>query len=418
MSDLTFSLLPWQQVVINDPARFRVVCAGRRCGKSRLSAVMLLIKALQAPKGSGVIYVAPTAGQARVIIWQLLMDLGREVIASAHVNNMEFTLVNGTVIYVRGADRPDTLRGMSLYFAVLDEYASMKPSAWEEVIRAALSDHKGEALFIGSPVGRNHFYDLHQLGVDGSDPQWKSFHYTTADNPLIDPNEIAAAKRSMSSFAFRQEYLASFTNSGTAIFNEDWFLYGVAPKQYDCYMAVDLAGFESSSAKSSSLDRTAIAVIFASDDGKIFVRKIESGRWNTREAALRILKNVRDFKPIMVGIEKGTTMNAIMPYLADTMARFGVFFHVHPLSHGNQNKVTRIQWNLQGRFENGRIVFNRDNTWETLIDELLNLGAKGVHDDLAEALSYAVSMVTTNYVGDSIDSSDEPIDDVDIVCGF
>ncbi|MBZ4252060.1 hypothetical protein LAJ57_14255, partial [Streptococcus pneumoniae] len=75
-------------------------------------------------------------------------------------------------------------------YCVLDEFADMKPSAWEEVIRASLSDKRGGALFIGTPKGRNHFYDL----FNQEDPEWKSWHFTTADNPLIHPDEIAAAK--------------------------------------------------------------------------------------------------------------------------------------------------------------------------------------------------------------------------------
>ena len=155
MSDLNFSLLPWQQEVFADKTRFKVIAAGRRCGKSRLSAVTLLIEGLQCTAGSAVLYVAPTNGQARQIIWDVLMELGRDVIQSSHINNMDITLINGAKIYVRGADRPDTLRGVSLTYAVLDEVADIKPEAWEQVIRASLSDKKGRAMFIGTPKGRN-----------------------------------------------------------------------------------------------------------------------------------------------------------------------------------------------------------------------------------------------------------------------
>lgn len=150
MTSLNFQLLPWQQQVMADKARFKVVVAGRRCSKSRMSAVSLLIEGLKCPKGSAVMYIAPTQGQARQIIWDLLMDLGREVIQSAHINNLDITLVNGAKIYVRGSDRPDTLRGVSLTYVVLDEVADIKEETWEKVIRAALSDKKGRALFIST----------------------------------------------------------------------------------------------------------------------------------------------------------------------------------------------------------------------------------------------------------------------------
>ena len=174
MADLQFQLLPWQQEVFADKTRFKVVAAGRRCGKSRLAATTLLIEGLRCPAGSAVLYVAPTNGQARQIIWNVLLDLGREVIAGSHVNNQDITLINGATIYVRGADRPDTLRGVSLTYAVLDEVADIKPEAWEQVIRASLSDKKGRGLFIGTPKGRNWFFDLFKLGQTSEDPDWKS----------------------------------------------------------------------------------------------------------------------------------------------------------------------------------------------------------------------------------------------------
>ncbi len=129
--NLNFELLPWQKQVYSDDTRFKVIVAGRRCGKSRLSAVSLLVEGLRCPQGSAVMYVAPTQGQARQIIWDLLMELGREVISSSHVNNMDITLINGAKIYVRGSDRPDTLRGVSLTYLVLDEVADIKADTWE-----------------------------------------------------------------------------------------------------------------------------------------------------------------------------------------------------------------------------------------------------------------------------------------------
>ena len=223
MTTLNFALLNWQQKVFNDKHRFKVIAAGRRCGKSRLAAVTLLIKALEAPEGSAVLYVSPTLGQSRQIIWDLLLDLGRPVVKAAHVNNMDITLVNGRKIYVRGADNPDTLRGLSLYYAVLDEAAFIKPDTWEKIIRASLSDRKGDAMFISTPDKRNWFYDMYKRGLSGEDEEWAAWHFTTKDNETIDPKEVEAAKRTLSTFAFKQEYEASFDNAGSDVFKEEWW---------------------------------------------------------------------------------------------------------------------------------------------------------------------------------------------------
>jgi phage terminase large subunit len=167
--NLDISLLEWQKEVWNDVTRFKVVAAGRRTGKSRLAAYLLIVNALKSDRGQ-VFYVAPTQGQARDIMWNLLLEIGQPVIDSSHVNNMQVRLINGTTISLKGADRPETMRGVSLKFLVLDEYADMKPDVWELILRPALTDLKGDALFIGTPMGRNHFYELYkQASLDWED---------------------------------------------------------------------------------------------------------------------------------------------------------------------------------------------------------------------------------------------------------
>jgi phage terminase large subunit-like protein len=419
MADLQFQLLPWQQEVFADQTRFKVVAAGRRCGKSRLAATTLLIEGLRCPAGSAVLYVAPTNGQARQIIWNVLLDLGREVIAGSHVNNQDITLINGATIYVRGADRPDTLRGVSLTYAVLDEVADIKPEAWEQVIRASLSDKKGRGLFIGTPKGRNWFFDLFKLGQSGQDEDWKSWHFTTKDNPLIDPKEVESAKKTLSTFAFKQEYMASFDNAGSDVFKENWIKYGEEPDYGSYFVAVDLAGFEEVAKQAANskkrLDETAIAIVKVTDEGQWFVKEIVHGRWDIKETAVKILTAMRDYRPLSVGIERGSLKNAVLPYLSDLMRKNNVYSHIIDLTHGNRKKADRIVWSLQGRFEHGRIVLNQDEDWTEFLDQLLMFPAVGVHDDLPDALSYIDQLAVTSYFEDDQSDDWEPID---IIAGY
>jgi hypothetical protein len=411
--NLNFELLPWQQTVFKDDTRFKVIVAGRRCGKSRLSAVSLLVEGLRCPKGSAVMYVAPTQGQARQIIWDLLMDLGRDVISGSHVNNMDITLINGAKIYVRGSDRPDTLRGVSLTYLVLDEVADIKAETWEKVLRAALSDRKGKALFIGTPKGRNWFYDMYKLGSSEEDEEWKSWHFTTKDNPLIDPKEIEGAKKTLSSFAFKQEYEASFDNAGTDLFKEEWIQYGTEPEDGSYYIGIDLAGFTNtnySESRKKKLDQSAIAVVKVTDNGDWWIRKIEHGRWDVQESAQRILKNIRQFRPLGSGMERGTVRNAVMPYLSDLMRANNTYANIQDLSHGGKNKADRIVWALQGRFEHGKITLNEDENWTEFIDQLLMFPTPQVHDDLLDALSYVDQLAVTSYLEDDFDEGVEPLD--------
>lgn len=411
--NLSFELLPWQKEVFQDKTRFKVIVAGRRCGKSRLSAVALLVEGLKCPQGSAVMYVAPTQGQARQIIWDLLMELGRDVIQSSHVNNMDITLINGAKIYVRGSDRPDTLRGVSLTFLVLDEVADIKADTWEKVLRAALSDKKGNALFIGTPKGRNWFYDMYNLGLDGDDDEWKSWHFTTKDNPLIDPKEVDAAKKTLSSFSFKQEYEASFDNAGTDLFKENWLKYGEEPTDGVYYLAIDLAGFTNtnySEQRKKRLDESAIAVVKVTDDGVWFVKKIEHGRWDVKDAAARILKNIREFQPVGVGMERGTVRNAVLPYLSDLMRSNNVYASVQDLTHGGKQKTERVVWALQGRFEHGKVILNEEEDWKEFKDQYLMFPTTQVHDDLIDALSYVDQLAVTTYFMDDGEDDYEPMD--------
>ena len=419
MTELNIELLPWQQEVWNDETRFKIVAAGRRTGKSRLAAWMLILRALQTEKGH-VFYVAPTQGQARDIMWQTLLELGNPVIVSSHINNLQLKLVNGATISLKGADRPETMRGVSLRFLVLDEYADMKPEVFEQILRPALADQKGDALFIGTPMGRNHFYDLYQYGELGDDPTYKTWHFTSYSNPLLDSEEIDVAKKSMSSYAFRQEFMASFEARGSEMFKEDWVKFGEPDDDEevgDYYVSIDLAGFEEVNkkrTKNSNLDETAIAIVKVNPNGW-FVENIIHGRWELSETARKIFEVVRDYEPIRVGIEKGIARQAVMSPLTDLMKRNQRFFTVEELTHGNKKKTDRVMWALQGRFENGYITLNKGEWNSRFLDQLFQFPDPLTHDDLVDSLAYTDQLAKVAYHYD-FEIEDEEI--LDIVAGY
>jgi predicted phage terminase large subunit-like protein len=414
LSDLKIALLPWQQEVWEDPARFKVIAAGRRCGKSRYAAYRLLVEALQSDKGH-VFYVAQTQGQARDVMWAVMMEIGAPVIKQAHINNLQFTLINGSTITLKGSDRPDTMRGVSLAFVVLDEFAGMKPEVWEEVLRPALADQKGSAVFIGTPTGRNHFWDLYNFASLTEDPEWKAWHLTSFDNPMLDPDEIKKAEESMGSFAFRQEFMASFEARDSQLFQEDWLKFSTEePKVGDVYMTVDPAGFEEVGAtkKNSRLDETAICVTKVNDEGW-FVKDIIHGRWTLKETAAKIFEAVIEHRPLAVGIERGIAQQAIMSPLTDLMNRRNRWFRVDLLTHGNKKKTDRILWALQGRMEHGRITLNKGDWNTTFMDQLFQFPSKLTHDDLIDALAYIDQLATNAYAGNiEVEDDWEPQDDI------
>ena len=414
MAELNIELVPWQQEVWADEHRFKVIAAGRRSGKSRYAVWRLLVEALQGDPLGDYLYVAPTQGQARDIAWNLLLELGKDLIVNAHVNNLTVKLVNGVTIKLKGGDRPETMRGLSIGFVIIDEYADIKPQVWEEILRPALSDRQGHAVFIGTPMGRNHFYRLYTDASLGLKEGYKAWHFTTYDNPYIPKDEIELAKRTMSSYAFRQEYMASFEAQGSAMFQESWIKYGKEPDDGDYYIAVDLAGFEDKEAvaKQRNLDETAISIVKVNNDGW-FVKDIIHGRWSLNETAIKIFEAVKHHRPLRIGIEKGIAQQAVMSPLQDLMRRCGRYFNIELLTHGNRKKTDRVMWALQGRFENGFVTLQEGDWNMKFLDQLFQFPDPLTHDDLIDSLAYIDQLADVPYHIHELDFDEwEPIDDV------
>ena len=203
-----------QSVIFVSLARFVTVCAGRRFGKTFLAVISLIQAAIKAPN-QNVWYVAPTYGAAKEICWTMLINsIPAEYIAKTNETALTVRLINGSYIALKGAEKPNNLRGRALDHCVLDEFADMRPETWYEVIRASLSDRQGTAMFIGTPKGRNHFYDIWAKAKDGAD-DWESFQYTTLDGGNVPVEEIEAARNDLDERTFKQEYCAEFvTYSG------------------------------------------------------------------------------------------------------------------------------------------------------------------------------------------------------------
>lgn len=203
-----------QTDIFTSSARFRTVVAGRRFGKTFLSTIEILRAAIGG-KNRNVWYIAPTYSSAKEIAWNMLTQtIPEEYIYKTNETALTIKLINGSAIALKGAEKPNNLRGRALDFVVLDEFADMRPETWSEVIRPSLSDRQGSCIFIGTPKGRNHFYDIWADALTGKD-NWESFQYTTIDGGNVPPDEIEQAKNDLDIRTFNQEYCAEFvTYSG------------------------------------------------------------------------------------------------------------------------------------------------------------------------------------------------------------
>ena len=214
----------WQSEVYKDKHRFKVICAGRRSGKSVLARTIVYKWATEKPGRYWI--VSPTYKQAKSIHWsEAVKEIPKQWIKKKHETELSFTLQNGSVIELKGAENPDALRGIKLRGLVIDEVASIRnwDWLWQEVLRPTLTDYEAPAIFISTPKGYNHFFELYSAGqsVGGaSDSMYKSWRFTSYDNPYIPKLEIDAQKKELTEDQFAQEFLADFRKFTGLVFKD------------------------------------------------------------------------------------------------------------------------------------------------------------------------------------------------------
>ena len=203
--------------ILDHPARFKVICAGRRWGKTILALMWLMDGEIH--PGERRWFIAPTYRQGKMIVLPLLRDIARKF-NDVKLKESELTIAfnNNAEVSIKGADNEDSLRGAGLSRVVMDEYAYMKPHVWEEIVYPMLATTQAPALFIGTPDGYNQFYDV----WSNADPEWKSWQFKTVDGGHVPREEIERAKSTMDARLFRQEFEATFETSGNrAAYNFD-----------------------------------------------------------------------------------------------------------------------------------------------------------------------------------------------------
>lgn len=217
MKKTEVKLSKWQREVWTDPHRFKVINCGRRAGKSTVAALKMLHFATE-NEGVNVWYAAPSYRQAKEIVWEMLKGyIPEEIIVKKDEQGLVIELVNGSRMLLKGVVDPDTLRGMRADLAIFDEVAFM--TRWDEVwkvIRPTLVDSKADVWLISTPNGFNHFHDLYTK----EDERYKSFHYTSYDNPYLDREELDEIRAEMSEDAFEQEFMGEFRKMSGVIYPE------------------------------------------------------------------------------------------------------------------------------------------------------------------------------------------------------
>lgn len=211
-----------QQKVLESPAKRKIICSGRRSGKTELVASLKAIPHFL--NGGRVLYGAPIASQTDVF-WETINERLYPLIKAG------FIYRNKTERYLEwNAERPGRIRAKTAYDAdtwrgdwgdllIYDEYAFMNPDAWEVVGAPMLLDNDGEAWFISTPNRKNHFFALYTRGInEAENGRWESFHFTSYDNPHLSQSALAEITGDMTEDMIRQEIMAQFLDNEGAVF--------------------------------------------------------------------------------------------------------------------------------------------------------------------------------------------------------
>ena len=206
-----------QKQIARAPERFRVVACGRRFGKTTIGLRAAFSYARRGRKECW--WLAPTYGNA-LQVWRALGNEAAAVGAAITQRERTLDFPGGGSLGVRSARSLDSLRGAGLDFLVVDEAAHLPGALWEDILRPMLADRRGGALLLSTPNGLNWFHECFQRGQDPAEPEWRSFQFTSYDNPRIARAELEALRRQTREATFRREYLAEFLPGEASVFRD------------------------------------------------------------------------------------------------------------------------------------------------------------------------------------------------------
>ncbi len=372
-----------QMKITKDKTRFKVLACGRRWGKTRMCSQIAIEKGF---KGKRVWWVAPTYQVAR-LGWREVVGVVSQFPTPVTVKEgaMVVEFKSGGFIAFKSADAPDNLRGEGLDYLIMDEADFVKGEVWEQVLRPALSDRKGGAIFISTPkVENGWFHKMFKKGQTGEDPEIKSWQFSSYDNPFMDPKELNKIREDTPSITFRQEYMAEFIGAVGARVQAAWLKYEDVPtpesrKGWKIALGADLAISEKSTA-----DYTAVAVMGRSLDGIIHVLEVARDRLSFAEQ-IKFIKRIADKWDVdYIGIEDVAYQRALIQQLSTATS--------YPV-RGVKRSTDKIAFfaPVEARYELGQVIHVR-GLLPFFENELLAF-PNGEHDDSVDALSIAFTML-------------------------
>jgi predicted phage terminase large subunit-like protein len=391
-------LYPLQYDIFNDPARFKVVCCGRRWGKTKMCALIAVQKALQ---GKRVWWVTQTY-EGTDLGFREIEALFKQIpmrLIIKHSKPKSIILPNGGSISFKSTKHSDYSRGEGLDYLIVDEadFIDVQPEnsgkVWHELLRPTLVDRKGEAILITTPNIEGGWINKLWLKGNAGDPQYKSWSYSSYTNPYLDHKEIDDVKIDTPSITFRREYLAEWVSSAGARIQRAWLIdhYIDLPdtpearrKWLDSLyisMGVDLAVSEKKTA-----DYVAYAVIGRDASGKVFILDVQRMRGSFESQIEHIRRGMDQWNPNTVGIESVGYQDVMIQTLSKATS-----YAIFPVKV-NKDKITRFA-PLEARYERKEVWHLRGLPPE-FENELFGF-PNAEHDDQIDAMSCAWAVLGT-----------------------
>jgi hypothetical protein len=238
-----------QEVVFDSEAKVKVLCCGRRWGKTILAGNVVVTKAFSVPNSMSWI-VSPRYSQTMIMWRNINKIIPKQYIIDSSKGDFWIELENGSMVFAKSADNPDSLVGEGLDLCVVDEAARVKPEAWEVSLQPTLIDSDGDALLLSTPKGKNWFYTEYLKGGNEDFPEYESWHFSTYDNPFLKKEVIDRKLKTMPYLFYRQEILAEFIDDGGEVFTgidacklPIWIENQMAVPDREYVMGVDLAKY-------------------------------------------------------------------------------------------------------------------------------------------------------------------------------
>lgn len=368
-----------QQHIIDTALRFNVPCCGRRFGKTTLTDSLVLPIA---KTGLPVCYFQP--------VYNMLIEELRNMTIRQYDLIEDYNLTDKWILFKGGSkldffsyEAYDNIRGRKYKRAILDEVAFEKThkrikNCWEQSVRPTLIDYRGDAFFLSTP--RLGYYQT-LFENELSDKDWKSWRFTSYDNPHLDPHELESLQKDMTELVRMQEIEAQFVEMGGTLIKKEYLRTALPPSGLQYYMGVDLA-----ISTKSTADYTAIAILARDDEGNIYICDVQRARKAFHDSMTWILEYAAKWDVEEILVEQTQYQAAAVQelLLRSTFTVRGI--------RPKKDKVTRFM-GMQARYEQG-LVYHSPYIIEEYEKELLSFPV-GEHDDMIDAVSYAYQGLPT-----------------------